>query len=142
VFPFRVVFYNKRIAVEFSHVVTDGNGALVFLKSLVAKYLELKGIKISPGKGIFRDSEIPHEEETEDAYKKIFKENLPFPLLHKKAYHIPYHRGKWNFYYITTGIIALKPLLNLAHKYNVTLTTFIAAVIFESIQELMIDLNA
>lgn len=37
---FRVIVYENRIAVEFFHAVTDGNGGLVFLKSLVAEYLQ------------------------------------------------------------------------------------------------------
>ena len=33
---FRVIAYENRIAVEFFHSLTDGNGALVFLKTLIA----------------------------------------------------------------------------------------------------------
>ena len=39
---FRVIAYEKRIAVEFFHAVTDGNGGMVFLKSLTAEYLQQK----------------------------------------------------------------------------------------------------
>ena len=39
---FRVIAYKNRIAVEYFHSLTDGNGALVFLKSLTAEYLEQK----------------------------------------------------------------------------------------------------
>ena len=37
---FRVIVYGNRIALEIFHSVTDGNGALVFLKSLLAQYLQ------------------------------------------------------------------------------------------------------
>jgi hypothetical protein len=39
---FRVIVYHNRIAVEFFHSLTDGTGALIFLKNLVAEYLEQK----------------------------------------------------------------------------------------------------
>lgn len=39
---FRVIAYENRIAVEFFHSLTDGNGALIFLKTLTAEYLEQK----------------------------------------------------------------------------------------------------
>ena len=39
---FRVIVYEKRIALEFFHSLTDGSGALIFLKSLTAEYLEQK----------------------------------------------------------------------------------------------------
>jgi len=140
VFPFRVTYHEKRLAVEFSHVITDATGALIFLKSLAACYLDLKGISLQRGKGIFYHDEKPDPEETEDAYRKFFKGNLPFPVVQKKAFCIPYHMGKWHFYYITTGIIPLKPLMDKAHEYNVTLTTFITAVLFQTLQDFMIDL--
>ena len=34
---FRVIVYHNRIAVEFFHSLTDGTGALIFLKNLVAE---------------------------------------------------------------------------------------------------------
>jgi NRPS condensation-like uncharacterized protein len=36
---FRVIAYEDRIAVEYFHALTDGTGALIFLKSLTAEYL-------------------------------------------------------------------------------------------------------
>ena len=39
---FRVIVFKNRIAVELFHSLTDGTGALVFLKSLTAEYLEQK----------------------------------------------------------------------------------------------------
>ena len=37
---FRVIAYKKRIAVEFFHALTDGTGGMIFIKSLVAEYLQ------------------------------------------------------------------------------------------------------
>ena len=36
---FRVIVYQKRIALEVFHSLTDGSGALIFLKTLLAEYL-------------------------------------------------------------------------------------------------------
>ena len=38
----RVIVHQNRVAVEFFHSVTDGTGGLVFLKNLIAEYLEQK----------------------------------------------------------------------------------------------------
>ena len=38
----RVRCWDRRIAVEFFHVLTDGTGGLCFLKTLVAEYLTLR----------------------------------------------------------------------------------------------------
>ena len=47
---FRVLYFNNRISVEFFHSMTDGTGAIEFLKTLVSCYLKLlnKNIHDSP----------------------------------------------------------------------------------------------
>ncbi len=42
-FLLRVTYYKKRIAVEFFHSVTDGTGALEFIKALIYHYLSHLG---------------------------------------------------------------------------------------------------
>ena len=60
----RVIVYHNRIAVEFFHTLTDGNGALVFLKNLAAEYLEQKyKIEVPFEYGIVDRREEPKEEE-------------------------------------------------------------------------------
>ena len=60
---FRVLVYHERIAVEFFHALTDGTGALVFLKSLLAEYLSQKyGLVIPAEKGVLGRLEEPSAE--------------------------------------------------------------------------------
>ena len=66
---FRVIAYENRIAVEYFHSLTDGNGALVFLKSLTAEYLEQKyRVSIPFENGVLDRRELPKEEELEDSF--------------------------------------------------------------------------
>ena len=68
---FRVIVFHNRIAVEFFHSLTDGTGALVFLKNLVAEYLEQRySIQIPFEKGILDRRSLPAEEELEDCFPK------------------------------------------------------------------------
>lgn len=68
---FRVLVYNKRIAVEFFHAITDGNGGLIFVKSLVAEYIRRKyGADIPAGHGILAIDEAPDKDEIEDSFQK------------------------------------------------------------------------
>ena len=61
---FRVIVYHRRIAIEIFHSLTDGNGAMVFLKSLIAEYLEQKyGVHIPAEEGVLGRMEEPSEEE-------------------------------------------------------------------------------
>ena len=44
---FRIRYYDKRIAIEYFHALTDGYGGMTFLLTLTAEYLRLKkGLKI------------------------------------------------------------------------------------------------
>ena len=40
---FRVLYYGNRVSAEFFHILTDGTGGMVFLKTLLAEYLRLLG---------------------------------------------------------------------------------------------------
>ncbi len=68
---FRVIVHERRIAVEFFHALTDGNGGLVFLKTLVAEYCYQKyGDRMPHENGILDRLEEPSEEELEDSFFK------------------------------------------------------------------------
>lgn len=70
---FRVLYHNNRISVEFFHSLTDGSGAMVFLKTLAARYLTLQGVEIPDEEGILPLHEQPHPEEMEDSARRYAK---------------------------------------------------------------------
>ena len=58
---FRVLVYKNRVAVEFFHALTDGTGALVFVKTLLAEYLSEKyGLSVPAEKGVLGRLEEPY----------------------------------------------------------------------------------
>lgn len=65
---FRVLYYENRIAVEFFHVLTDGTGGMVFLKTLTAQYLRLLGENVPAEDGVLDGNAEPEAEETENAF--------------------------------------------------------------------------
>lgn len=69
-FLFRVRYYRCRIAVEVFHSLADGSGAMTFLKTLTARYLELLGHPVEATDGVLDCSEPPHPEETEDSLRR------------------------------------------------------------------------
>ena len=70
-FLFRVRYYHRRIAVEFCHVLTDGTGAVTFLKALVYEYLKETGKNPGEPGGIFTVDEEPDSGEFEDADNRL-----------------------------------------------------------------------
>lgn len=61
-FKFRLSYFDKRISLETFHSLTDGTGALEFLKSIVYTYLELQDITISASNILTEEVEMINEE--------------------------------------------------------------------------------
>ena len=67
---FRILYYKKRIGIEYFHILTDGNGGLIFLKTIVAEYLRLLGYSIPCTDGVLDIDEIPSDRETSNDFLK------------------------------------------------------------------------
>ncbi len=130
---FRVICHNNRLAIEFFHAVTDGNGGLVFLKSLLAEYLILKyNISVSFCDGILDINDAPTKEEIEDSF---LKNDGPVSASRKEAnaFQLKGTIEPDGYLNLITGILDVDEVLKLSHKYSVSLTTFLASVMMLSI---------
>ena len=126
---FRVIHYKNRIACEFFHALTDGTGALVFLKTLVAEYLaEKHSIHITPGFGVLDRLEPPKEEEYIDQFPK-HKGPVGKSRSDTDSYRIHGTPEDDGFCHVTCFMIKSKELLDLAHSMGVTVTTVLAAAL-------------
>ena len=133
---FRVIVYRDRIAVEFFHSLTDGTGALIFLKSLVAEYLEQRyNVKIPFENGILDRRELPSEEELEDCFPK-YAGNVRASRKDTNAWHMYGEVQRDGFLHLTCFRIPVKEALDLAHRHKVTLTVFMSAVIMKALLNL------
>lgn len=138
---FRVIAYENRIAVEYFHSLTDGNGALVFLKSLTAEYLEQKyRVSIPFENGVLDRRELPKEEELEDSFLK-YAGNVSASRKDTNAWHMSGEPQKDGFLNLTCFQIPVKPALELAHKHNATLTVFMSAVMMKALLNLQNEKN-
>ena len=135
-FLFRVRYYNRRIAVEFCHALTDGTGAVTFLKSLVYQYLKEAEKKLTDKTGILTIDEEPDEQEFEDSYNRFYKPSLPLPETGEPAYHIKAKLVRKGIYYVITGIVPMKDILAKAKEFNVSLTVFLTAVYIDAMQKI------
>ncbi len=130
---FRVIVYGRRIAVEYFHALTDGTGALIFLKNLVAEYLEQKhGISIPCENGIVDRRETPREEEMEDCFPK-YAGPVAASRKDSNAWHMYGTPQKDGFLHLTCFQVCVKEALAAAHKHNATLTVFMSAVMMQAL---------
>lgn len=133
---FRVIVFGKRIAVELFHSLTDGTGALVFLKSLVAEYLEQKyGIRIPFENGVLDRRENPADEELEDCFPKNAGA-VKASRRDTNAWHMYGEPQRDGFLNLTCFKISVKEAIEAAHKYNSTLTVFMSAVMMKALMNL------
>jgi hypothetical protein len=129
----RVLVYKNRIAVEFFHALTDGHGGSVYLCNLIARYLELKDGERLPRGGLIRDlNGNPPPEELEDSFLKNAAE-VAAGRKEPRSYHLHGTRDERGFKTLTTGIVDTQTLLDTAHRFKVTVTALLAAVMAESI---------
>lgn len=133
---FRVIVYNRRIAVEFFHALTDGTGALVFLKSLVAEYLQQKyDIRIPAEHGVLGRLEEPSQAELEDSFQK-YAGPIAASRRENTAWHLSGTPEIAGFLNLTCFQIPVAAVLEKAHEYGISLTAFLGAAMMMALQEL------
>lgn len=132
----RVIAHGNRIAVEFFHSLTDGVGALTFLKTLTAEYLEQKyGISIPPEDGILDRRQEPSEEELEDSFLK-YAGKVPASRRDTNAWKMtgePMPGGRLN---LTCFRLPVQEILRIAHEHHVSVTVFLSAVMMQALANL------
>ena len=133
---FRVIVYENRIAVEFFHSVTDGNGGLIFLKTLVAEYLQQKyGVSIAAGEGVLGRLEAPRQEELEDSFLK-YAGAVNASRRENNAWHPWGTPEQDGFLNLTCFRLNTAEALQKAHEYGVTLTEFLCAAVMLALQNM------
>lgn len=131
---FQVTYYKKRINLEVNHALTDGTGTLMFLKSLVAYYLDMK-YKIKSNEIINKAS---IKETSLDSFKKYKSgKKIKISGKNKIAYQIKDEKYHENRLKIIEGIVSVKKVLDLAKSYDVSLTVYLASVLIKSIGDAM-----
>ena len=129
----RILYFQNRIAVEFFHSVTDGNGGMIFLQNLAARYLTLKeGIRIPAEGKILDPTEAPKEEETRDCFQ-LCGAKVPVSRAEENAYRLRGNPEEDSFRHIVTGILPTAALLEKAHAEGTTVTGYLAAVMAEAV---------
>ncbi|MBQ3133325.1 MAG: alpha/beta hydrolase fold domain-containing protein [Clostridia bacterium] len=133
---FRVIVYGRRLAVEFFHSLTDGNGALVFLKSLTAEYLQQKyGVHIPAECGVLGRLEEPTEEELEDSFQQ-HAGTINASRKENTAWRLTGTPEPTDHLHVTCLRLSVQEVLAKAHEYGVSLTTFLCAAMMQAMQQI------
>lgn len=125
---FRVHYSGKRISLDIFHGITDGKGALTFLKTLVATYFNILGFDIPATDGVLSLEDEPSQEELTDGYIKFYdKSKGKLPRGEKAAYqhYIKEDNGPFT---ITQGRFSVCELKTVTRALGVSVTEYLAAL--------------
>lgn len=136
---FKVYYLDNKITLETFHAISDGTGALHFLKSIVYQYFKLRGFKI-PHEGKIL-SELPYsKKESEDNFVTNYDKDKRKNLNEEKAYHLEGERFGHHW------VLLLKVKLNskqfiqmIKSKYQCTITQYVTALLAYSIFRETVD---
>lgn len=132
--PLMRIFYRDRtIILEMIHVLGDGHGALIFLKTLLAQYFIEQGVDVPATHGILDVSEKYSLDEIEDSYHKYARRQVPIAWKNSFAYQPAGPEMETGKMAVTTGIIDLASLLDKSRGKNISITEYLAALIMRSI---------
>ena len=135
-FMFRIRYFDKRIAIEYFHALTDGTGGITFLLSLTAEYLRIKeNIKIEYNELVLNPKDKIKDDEYKDSFKN-FVRNVGGLEHEKTAYHYKGILEEAHILNIITGTITVNKLKEKCKKYNCTITQFIVAIMILCLQEM------
>jgi NRPS condensation-like uncharacterized protein len=135
-FLFQVIYKKNTISLEVFHALTDGFGALAFIKTLVAEYLKLSGISIPPEMGILDCTAQPNPEESENSFLRYYKGKLKRQIKEPPVFHVSGTRLPQGVYKIISGKIPVNKLLEKARAHGVSITEYTTAVVVYALYQL------
>lgn len=128
---FRVFYHENRISVDFFHALSDGYGGAVFVSTLAAEYLRLRGNDIPCGGMVLDLSKEPTRDEMLDAYTRFASSKVSYNRRDKAVYHaVGTKEGKHLCNY-TVGIMSFKQVHEISKRYGVTVTELFAAMLMD-----------
>lgn len=131
----RFYVYRSRISIEVFHALSDGAGALVFFRTLLAAYLRALGHDIPAENGVLDVSAPPRPEELEDAYARYAGTHAGRLSYPPGAYLNTGTAEPFYTFHVTMGFVPLDTLKETARQYGASVTEYLAAVLMQVILE-------
>lgn len=131
---FEVTCYKRRISLEVYHALSDGTGALQFLRTLVARYLVLRHPERFPEGMPPLDYDASGTQKMDDSFQKYYggaKRYRKDPAPH--AFRLRGEKTEDYRLKVVSGVMSASSVLKVAHSCGATLTVLLAAVLIEAI---------
>lgn len=136
---YRVNYYRRRINLEMFHVLTDGTGAVSFLKAIVCNYLEIAH-KIPGENRVETHESASLKEKGDDAFQRFYqdgKKGKPREITPPRAYHLKGEKDEHLYLHLIEGTVSTRRFLDVTRRFDSTTAAFTTALFMESILEEM-----
>lgn len=129
---FRVTYFDCKINLEIFHCLTDGNGALDFLKEITYNYIESKYLE---NVTTSRAKERKIKYNSEDSYNKNYDKKIKAKRDSKKAYNLSGKLLPPGVISVTHEFVSSQKVREMAKANGATVTQFLTACLIYSIHE-------
>ena len=135
---FDVTYYKNRINFEVYHALTDGTGAMEFVRELVKNYIYLAHKDEGIVDEEIHDSQVTVEDQEDNAFTKYYSSRRRGKREKKpKAFQIRKPRKERGRLQITEAVLSVKELLAKARESGASITVYLTAVFMCAIHEEM-----
>lgn len=121
-FLFKVTYFKNKINLNIYHILTDGVGAITFLKTIIYNYLNLKYNLKTSDKEVLIDTGIFQDEYLKNANKRLVYKNK-----NKKSYLIE-EKSKFLSNKTYHYVLNLEKIKNISKKNKVSITEYLTAL--------------
>jgi len=130
---FRVTYYKYRINLEVFHVLTDGMGAINFLRELTYQYLRLRHPELG---NVMSDSLATHTSmNREDSFLKNYKQAAKSGYKKQKAYLIKGEKLRPGEFGVMHGYLNIPQLKGVCKQYGVSINEYLVGVFTWSVYQ-------
>ncbi len=138
---FRVFYYRRRIGFEVYHALTDGTGALQFLRMLVYHYLTIRHRDEFPDGLPPFDYDASTGQASDDSFRRYYSDHAasspPAPQKPVRAHHLTGARLPEYRLRVLEAECSAKEVVGCARARGVTVTGLLAGLLFCAVNEEM-----
>ena len=121
---FKLTYYKKRINLEVFHALTDGNGAITFLKEITYQYIRLKHPELKLRDSLASETSL----DKTDSYLSNYKKKQKKTYTTKRSILIKGERLPVNQFAILHGMMPIADIKAAAKSHGLTINEYIVGV--------------
>lgn len=135
---FKVTYFRCRINLEVYHVLTDGTGAMEFLRAIICRYLVIRHEDELGETPPSMDYDASHDQKTDDSFQRYYdskhnkKKSKTIKAYHIKGRTLPEDRVK-----VMEGVMPVAEVIKKAKEHGASLTVYLTAIFLCSVNREM-----